>query len=856
MGIVTDYLRKAIEKQINEHQMVVWYDPEKQYAEIAETLSLPDTTVARYSDSFFALRHELDPLLELPEKPRLLVYVPLDPAQTHHALAEIEVSAVTMKPGQQPRDLNTRLSVIARNALKGVMSEEAFGAVEKQIEDGKLSLSDLDKLAEGGRGIGTVILIFGTGNAPDVALAFLSNSNRDAEIVNRDALTELGTLLEPEFGIEPPKHETIPEYRRRLVRHILVNDLIAALGGTVPQRLGSLKLASKPTQRESCATLAQTWRLRRDLHESYATSASQVERDLDLSQIELTLDTLQNAETFLWAERYAQRQVVTGLLKKADASLVKLATDRGSSFWPGYEPDVQAEWALIAAAGQVLIEAVRVEKVLGTIPADPKALVKAYAEGDQPLCLLDTHYRHMEHRFHTFDFGQDHTELERLITAARSRYMQVGSTLAEKFIRQYAKSKFQIKAVPKQREIFEDYVKPRLHDGKAAYVLVDALRFEMARELVETLRSEFDIDISPAIGTVPTITEVGMAALMPGAGSMTVAASHNGKLIPQIGDSLLKGRKERIKHLESQAGVKVFDVKLEDLLPTPKNKTKEAMKTADLILVTSQEIDALCEGDNIHLAQQTMNQLLHELGRIFRILKTAGVRNIVLAADHGYLFGEEVGDDMKIDAPGGTTFDLDRRAWVGQGGAENPAYLRARLADFGLGGDYEIATPWNFACFRSPGGTRAYFHGGLSPQELIIPVVTLVPKGVKAAAAGSVSLTLTHSKPRISTRLFSVLIEGQSNMLFDWTPPKVRVEIRSGAETISIPATATYGLEEATGNVQLERTEGDPPLIKPNSITVMITKDPIPKLVTIHLLDVASGMEVVKSIAIETAIAI
>jgi hypothetical protein len=211
---------------------------------------------------------------------------------------------------------------------------------------------------------------------------------------------------------------------------------------------------------------------------------------------------------------------------------------------------------------------------------------------------------------------------------------------------------------------------------------------------------------------------------------------------------------------------------------------------------------------------------------------------------------------MKVPAPGGTTADLDRRTWVGQGGAEDPAYLRARLADFGLGGDLELATPWNFACFKAPGGTRAYFHGGLSPQELVIPVVTLVSKGVKASVAGAVKLILTPSRPKISTRLFSVRVEGQSTMLLDWEPPKVRVEIRADKETISMPATATYGLEEATGNVQLERDEANPQAVKPNSIMVMITKEAIPKQVMIHLLDVTTGAELVKPVAIKTAIAI
>ena len=52
-----------------------------------------------------------------------------------------------------------------------------------------------------------------------------------------------------------------------------------------------------------------------------------------------------------------------------------------------------------------------------------------------------------------------------------------------------------------------------------------------------------------------------------------------------------------------------------------------------------------------------------------------------------------------IDTPGGKTAALKRRVWVGQGGADLRGILRASLSAFGIGGDLEIATPWNLSCF-------------------------------------------------------------------------------------------------------------------------------------------------------------
>ena len=86
MGAVAEYLHALIARQVNEHRLVVWFDPERHYAELARTFSVPDTAVARYEGSFFALRHEIEPLLNDTVAPRLVVYVPLSEEETSNAL--------------------------------------------------------------------------------------------------------------------------------------------------------------------------------------------------------------------------------------------------------------------------------------------------------------------------------------------------------------------------------------------------------------------------------------------------------------------------------------------------------------------------------------------------------------------------------------------------------------------------------------------------------------------------------------------------------------------------------------------------------------------------------------------------
>ena len=201
-----------------------------------------------------------------------------------------------------------------------------------------------------------------------------------------------------------------------------------------------------------------------------------------------------------------------------------------------------------------------------------------------------------------------------------------------------------------------------------------------------------------------------------------------GKLGLEIDGTVIKDRKDRIAFLKAHAGVPVFDAKLDDLLPKPSKKVRGRHPGArNWCWSPRRRSTSSARPTTSPRPAARWTACSNDLRRGFRVLADLGVKTIILAADHGHLFGEEIGEDMKIEAPGGETADLHRRVWVGVGGTSEPSYLRTSLQSLGVESDLDIATPWTFACFKSKGGARAYFHGGLSPQELIIPVVVMTP---------------------------------------------------------------------------------------------------------------------------------
>lgn len=861
MAVVTEYLQQLLAKQVDEKGLVVWYDPEQAYGSAVAGLTLFKTTVVSYDGSFVKLRKEIDYLLDDLQPPRLVVYVPVEREKTHDALIELDVAGAVMQPRQQPPACNTRLSVVARNALKPILGEDQVGEIERQVEAGKLSLDDLNSLAEKGKDIstGVLTLIFGSANPQEVGLSFLHDDRHDPEIEKKDAGKELRRLLQVSFEIELPAAEALSDWRVKLGRHVLLTDLFAALKKQVPSTLSSVSVAHGTGGIDACVRLARTWRNSREHRDSYVSVANKIEQELALGQLDLPVEPLKENETFLCLERALLVHVEGELLRKATPELLQLANRRLSRFWADVVPAIQARWALISSAAEVLIEADRVGKEVKKAPTAVPALVKAYADDTEPWCLLDTHHRHMESRKYNFEFGagDDHEGLEKLITKAEQRYTEVGSELARHFITQFAEADHPIKELLQQRDFFEKRVKPCLSQGKVAYVWVDALRFEMARELCRLLADDFKLECQPAIGTMPTITEIGMAALLPKAHeSVKVVGVGAGRLGLEVAGKVIKDRKDRVEFLKEHAGVPVFDAKLDDLLPKPGKKIKDGIQSAQLILITSQEIDELGEADNMAQARLQIDGVLSHLRRGVRVLADHGIKTIVLVADHGHLFADEIGEDMKIESPGGKVEDLHRRVWVGIGGNSEPSYLRTSLTSLGVESEYDLATPWTFAVFKSKGGGRAYFHGGLSPQELIVPVVVMRTAGKTSAPPTTIQWTLTPGAAKLTTRFFSVQIAGSQSEagLFGFEPPKVRIELRANKKCVSVPVSASYGFEDATGEVKLKISESDKKRIEPNTVTVMVSEEIQQKSVGVHLLDAITGAELAAPLTVDVAI--
>lgn len=852
MGIVTDYITQIVQRQVDERGIVVWFDPDRVYQPLLAHLDLPEAQILQFTGSFLRLRRDADQYLNnvLQESPpRLLLYVPVTRSQANHILDEFIFDGTVLQPGE-PLPRNTSLEVIARQSLRMVFSREKLEEICTEVENGRIvSLDELDRLAEQGSA-NSLSLIFKTNNPSEIAFQFLTTDLNDDALVAKSAIPSLVEMFVEQFGGNFPANESPAQFRVKFQRYLLIADFGLTLLGTLPPSLANLSLPERAPQKEACLSLVQAWRNRRDTQQNYAETATRVQNELGISKLSLDEDTLRNVYTFASTEERLQQALVESLLIRPAQEMIEVAQARRTSFWGKIDESFSTSWAVISFAGQLILRANAIQKsIKNSLPVRPEDLIHQYTQRDG-WWNLDALHRALERYYIALDFAADdrHTALERLMARARQDYTFIIDLLAQHFIPLLANSHFTLENQIRQRDIFSQYVAPLLGKKKIAYILVDALRFEMAYDLFLGLGNEWKAIVRPAIGTPPTVTPVGMAALMPGA-ELGMRFVDGVGLAIEVKGRVLKDRKDRVALLSDEIDG-FCEVKLESLLPA-KKATRDTISKAKFILVTSQEIDLLGEGDSIIQAREFMDSTLPKLARAFRSLADLGIEHLVITADHGYLFSDELDVGSTIPAPGGETVKLERRVWIGRGGDALTGVLRTPTASFGIGGNFELATPLGLACFSAPGG-RSYFHGGLSLQELVVPLLTLEP--VRQVHFAPVEWEFIPSREKITTRFFSVQIQGNVVGLFD-AYPIVRVEIRVGTNVTSTTVSATYGLSEATGEIKLKSQEIDSRKIEPNTVAIMLTSDITNKKATVQLIDVETE-RVLKQFDIPVEIAI
>lgn len=731
---VRDHLAGELAGKLQRYGVVIWDDREQCYGEVVGDIVPEGIFFAKFDGSWFALRRDIEPQLAGATPPNLLVYVSA-PAPDTDPLEELRAVGFSFR---------SLLPTVIRSSLRGQFTDRRLEELGKQCQTVAEVEAALDAGAsEADARLMTLVSESGTSA---IARALLSGSY-DEQLSDPSLLDAARAFFAEATGAVANASDGVA-LRSEVFRHFVLTAVHGATGELPDELTGYF---APPTVRQR-KTVNDTWDLLRatpEASDAIVEVAGEADRVLHTAALMSWQDGMTNVDLTPGLEEVALLEA-NRLLGEGDwKAASELAEARLQSSWwaqpnrlEGH--DFPARWRAVAAIAGL-------NAALETNPPAAESLASVVDWYSSAGWEVDSAYRRME--FVRVSTGADLYGLDDAFELSRQHYEQ----WLDEVLRRTADAISGDVHVPdqqQQRRVHHVEVRGR---ESTAYVLVDALRYELGQDLAIRLgRLNAAVDVRAALAAPPTITPVGMAAITPGADErFDVDLGSDDRLVVHVDGQVVRKVSDRIKRFEKVHG-RVADVPLDKLAQYTISELKKRIEGAALVVVRSTEIDADGESDQLAASWGSFDATLNVLQTAVARLLHAGIRRVVLTADHGFLAVRQVGEELKVDRPSTGTGELHRRAWIGTGGTAADSTVKVPLSDFGIGGGLDIIAPRGLGVFVAGGGLQ-FFHGGLSPQELVVPVITVVSDEPTAEPKYEIGLSVAGG--RITTGIVAVTIQ-------------------------------------------------------------------------------------------------
>lgn len=440
-----------------------------------------------------------------------------------------------------------------------------------------------------------------------------------------------------------------------------------------------------------------------------------------------------------------------------------------------------------------LLHASELFSALGKLPRSIASMAVGLESYTSDWYRIDQHYRKFVYAFRTAEVQDPLERLKQEVDRQyTNKYLYEFGALWQQTLEPM--TTWTSNALTPQASFFESHVDPIVKDGrsKAVVIISDAMRYEIADELVSRIRSRdrFDASLSAMLGSLPSYTQLGMAALLP---HNQLELSPEG--LPVFADGVpTNGTKNRNKILESVKGcaLSAADVQTMSAL-----ELRELYKQHQVFYVYHDRIDAA--GDDAASERtvfEAAEETLRELVGLVTKWTSANATNILITADHGFQYQDVPLEEAYYlsERPNGAEITKKNRRFVlGRALEPSPALMTFTSAALGLSGDIDVQIPKSIHRIPLPGAGTRFVHGGASLQEIVVPVVAVNKKRksdtrqvdvaiwpeTDKITTGQLSVKLMQSEPvtdkihartvRVGLYAGDVLISGQPILTFDST---------------------------------------------------------------------------------------
>lgn len=813
MTTMREHLAAQLDRKLRTHRLVVWSDPEREYVGVWSSVLPEGVRSEAFEGSWYELRQRIEAAVSGEAPPKLVVYAPVSPPD-EDPLAEVRKAAGGFK---------LRLATLAKQSLKQRLSATRIA----KIAGGARTLEQAEAAAEGtGDSDVRLVGVLGVTDPASMLVEVLAGA-ADAQLDSRGAWgavadlalysvgapgpgvsqAEPGVLFEPDESRERGRGQaqSPDELRRGLFQHLMLCDLDRAAEGALPEELTAVHVRPRAVQQRTACDVLKRLRERPDGLAAYRRLADEIDSRLGLDTGILWWPGLEEAAGTRALEAATFRRSIELLAAGHYADTLRIA-ERRLAIGP-WTPDPLSDWGSRWRASEALAR-LHNELSNGHPPQDAESsrLLEWYADRGW---RVDRAHRRLElacTELRTFG------ELEGAIVSARAAYELWLEGVLSRFVASVADGVLDIGDLVRQGDVHDRFVGSA--SGRTAYVWVDALRYELGVELADALRQITDrVEIHPAVAAAPTITQVGMANLLPGASTGLRLSLDGERIAVHVSGVAVDTVTHRCDLLRARHG-NVANLDLNDASQKGEKALSNAVGDADLILIRSQEVDVVGESGMLSVAWADFQNVVNLLAGVIARLAQCGVDRVVVSADHGFIaLSRHLGPDRTVDAPTGAVGTTKRRVFVGRGGTPNPATARIPLASCGTPGDLDLVVPRGLAVFKAGGG-RQFFHGGLSPQELVVPAI--VVELVRVPPRQKLEVNVTVAGGRITTGVFAASLSFEGNLFAKEV--NVRVVAGRGRGATVARVVSGDGYDPDTGAVMIAANE-------PRVLTFQVTEN-------------------------------
>lgn len=789
--------------RVRQHAALVVYDPDRRYRELCLELACDTIRVIDVSEGSLAAREDaLDALQQL-GRPHaklhgMLIYIPaaaplneeekqIDPFALYTACG-----AIFPDPGNdgdtyqslclkaKPGDADEIRRIFSENPNPDFAVIDAAGAGV-----GWPQLQALLK-AESARGL--LLALLAPSAPQQEALSGQSAWVAEAkDLISRSLGFSLRTQLTDRAAIAD-----------ELWRVVLFSEFVFDLPEALPETLANIPKAAD-SARPLVEDLCERLRNDRRTQTLYMERAEAVQDAFTLAEHCRNITDFGRRDTFPFEERWFLAQAINAVQRDNPDAVRDILAQHAQSVW-NCEGERQSQWDLVRASARLCQACGDYERQLPDHARSLEGLIGFYLSS---LREIDRLHRECEQA--AADCVETQAELVPLIEHARACYRRVAAAVHALFIRRIEQQGWPPTEEAAGRglsntEVFETFIAPKLKESgrRIAYFQVDALRYELGVALERQLAEAYQVELHAAYAPLPSMTPVGMAGLLPDAGHALAVCQGASGILPLLGEQTVNTVSQRMDVLRRRYGSRFADVTLAELI----RSTKAQPGTVDLLVVRSREIDAQMEND----PEAALGQIAETLKRlrvaIYR-LKQQGFHDMVIATDHGFFLNLHAGAGDVCAKPPGKWVNVHDRLLLGDGSADSGNFTLP-AEHLGIRGDFaQVAGPRALAPYRAG---VPYFHGGLSLQECLVPVLVIRAGADRAEPQKPiVTLTYRNGATRITTRLpvIDVLL-GASDLFSQSADFEILLEAHSHDGNVVGEAKAGGPVNPATHTVTLK----------------------------------------------------